>query len=226
MVPHLRQPAPHPSASFSAWARPNFLHRPTASGATLRQPLLAAQGEGPNSKSPFAGSSPWKFDVASFTQKARKTPSRPPTPMNDDIITVYNVDRMFDECRQASIPRSYEFLFVTFAQLKKGSCYPEGFTEPVSMETANFFFGDVKIRLYKRTPVPQRVAAFRRQQGPKTETPADPFIGSQLVGQTSSDVLSIPALVMIGLVAGSGISFTLLGFRRATSTQCKEALLA
>lgn len=66
---------------------------------------------------------------------------------------MFNVEAKFGECRQATIPKSYEFLFVTFGLLEKGSCYQEGFTEPVSSETAKYFFGDVKIKLYKKSPV-------------------------------------------------------------------------
>jgi hypothetical protein len=147
----------------------------------------------------------WKIGFPSLSKLSPGTPPKDGF-KSQECITVFNVDAEFGECRQATIPKRYEFLFVTFGLLNKGSCYQKGFTDPVSIETANFFFGDVNMKLYKKSPV---------------LTPA-----SQL--QLALHRRSIHSGMLIGLAACSScvLLAVLLGFfRRGSVTACGEPLL-
>merc|ERR1719235_652693 len=104
-----------------------------------------------------------------------------------DLITVFGVDG--DECRQATVPKNMESLYVSFASLQKGGCYSQGFTDTVGTETLYVpFQGDVKIKVFKKPDCDDIVQMYSKCNGcrnpacmmasgePQTASPRQPAI--------------------------------------------------
>jgi hypothetical protein len=106
-----------------------------------------------------------------------------------DLVTVFNIDPTYGECRQATIPKDYQFWFVSMAALEPGGCYSHGFRDALGTETFSMpFLGDVPIKVFKKTEMSTPAMLF---------TTAFPTMIASLTGLVAFGV-SIFAMLFLG----------------------------
>lgn len=134
---------------------------------------------------------------------------RLPNRKTRDLVKVYGIDR--HQCRQATIPKNFEALFVSVASLRRGSCNSQGFDEKVGTETfAVPFLGNIPIKVF------QKVESRDASQSIKPKP--------ELIVQTFREAVSISAVVLSSLFACSGVTIAMLRFRRSISSTNEQPL--
>eukprot|EP00746_Dinoflagellata_sp_MGD_P006549 gnl/MRDRNA2_/MRDRNA2_112832_c0_seq1.p1 gnl/MRDRNA2_/MRDRNA2_112832_c0~~gnl/MRDRNA2_/MRDRNA2_112832_c0_seq1.p1 ORF type:complete len:220 (-),score=42.31 gnl/MRDRNA2_/MRDRNA2_112832_c0_seq1:129-788(-) len=132
-------------------------------------------------------------------KKAKATPA-PTEPPPEGKVPMYNIEADTGKCGEAFIDKNSASVFGAVTGLKKGTCSEQGYTEPDGSSEIKVPFGDaIKLSYFKKP-------------------------GSQVLIQSFTNVVRVPAMMLIGLLAGSISTCAMLRFKRGALTLNEELL--